>query len=309
MATLLRRLQGPDLAVDLGSATTRVASASSRRTLKAPSMVGRTRALRGGVVVEPDCAVEVLRPLFARIRRFGLARPRVVATVPTDADRDERRTVEEVVRRAGAAAVALAPEPLAAAIGAELDLSLPYAQLIVDIGYGVTDCVVVRSGGIIESSARRVGCGDLEEALVRYVADRHGAVISAAAAREAMLGLWLDPEPRWSGRKKLVCERGGARGGEVMVELANLAEALAPARERILGVVERLTREVPDGIGAELVESGLHLTGGGALLPGLPAALARRTGLRVRRFPDPLGAVIQGGRRLIESVTRQGAWS
>src|SRR5687768_12308708 len=70
MATLLRRLRGPDLAVDLGSATTRVASASSGRTLKAPSTVGRTRALRGGVVVEPDCAVEVLRPLFARIRRF-----------------------------------------------------------------------------------------------------------------------------------------------------------------------------------------------------------------------------------------------
>ena len=259
-------------------------------------------------MVEPDCAVEVLRPLFARIRRFGLARPRVVATVPTDADRDERLAVEEVVRRAGASAVALAPEPLAAAIGAELDLSLPYAQLVVDIGYGVTDCAVVRGGEIIESSARRVGCGDLEETLILHVADRHGATLSAATAREALVGLRLDPESRPKGKKKLVCE-GGARNGQVRVDLAQLARVLSPALESILGVVERLTREVPDDIGAELVESGLHLTGGGALLPGLADALARRTGLRVQRFPDPLGAVIQGGRRLIESVTQQGGWS
>lgn len=308
MATLLQRLRGPDLAVDLGSATTRVASASSRRTLAAPSAVGRTRALRGGVVVEPDCAVEVLRPLFARIRRFGLARPRVVATVPTDANRDERLAVEEVVRRAGASAVALAPEPLAAAVGADLDLGLPYAQLVVDIGYGVTDCVVVRGGEIVEASARRVGCGDLEEALVRHVAGRHGTVLSAAAAREALLGLRLDPESRPKGKKKLVCE-DGTRNGQVRVDPASLAKALAPALESILVTVERLTRGVPDDIGAELVESGLHLTGGGALLPGLAGALARRTGLRVRRFPDPLGAVVQGGRRLIESVTQQNGWS
>lgn len=135
-------------------------------------MVGETRALRGGVVVEPECAVEILRPLFARARRFSLGRPRVVATVPTDANRDERFALEESVRRAGAAAVALAPEPLAAAIGAGLDLGLPYAQLVVDLGHGVTDCIVVRSGQIVESSAHRVGCGDLEEALVRHGAGR-----------------------------------------------------------------------------------------------------------------------------------------
>lgn len=277
---LLRKLRGPDLAVDLGSATVRVANAWSRHTLQAPSSIGETHALRGGVVVEPDCAVEVLRPLFARIRRFGLARPRVVATVPTDADRDERLALEESVRRAGAAAVALAPEPLAAAVGAELDLSLPYAQLVVDIGHGVTDCVVLRSGAVLESSARRVGCGDLEEALVRDWAGRHGTVLPAETAR-AMLR-----------------ERG-----------LGLAGALAPAAELILGLVESFVREVPHDVGAELVESGIHLTGGGALLPGVAAALSRRTGLLVRRVPDPLSAVVQGGRRLIRSVAEQGTWS
>jgi len=248
MATLLRKLFGPDLAVDLGTATTRVASAWSRRTFRAPSAVGETRALRGGVVVEPDCAVEVLRPLFAQARRFGLTRPRVVATVPTDADRDERLALEESVRRAGAAAVALAPEPLAAAIGAGLDLGLPYAQLIVDIGHGVTDCVVVRAGAVIESAARRVGCGDLEE-------------------------------------------------------------APAPAEQAILGFLESLVREVPHDVGADLVESGIHLTGGGALVPGLAEAVERRTGLSVRRVPEPLSAVVLGGRRLIRTVTEQGAWT
>lgn len=275
MAVLLRTFLTPDLAVDLGSATARVASACGRFTLEAPSMVGETRALRGGVVVEPDCAAEILRPLFARARRFGLGRPRVVATVPTDADRDERQALKEIVRRAGAAAVALALEPLAAAIGAGLDLGLPYAQLVVDIGHGVTDCIVVRSGQIIESRARRVGCGDLEEALVRH--DGH-----------------LSPETA----RKMLVEEGLAVAG-----------ALAPVTESILGFVESFVREVPHDVGAELVESGIDLTGGGALLPGLAGALARRTGLRVRRFPDPLSAVVQGGRRMIRSVAEQGGWA
>lgn len=273
MASLLRKLLRPDLAVDLGSATTRVASAYSPCILKAPSVLGETRALRGGVVIEPDCAVEILRPLFAKIHRLGLVRPRVVATVPTDANSDERLTLEETVRRAGAAAVTLAPEPLAAAIGAELDLSLPYAQLVVDIGYGVTDCVVIRSGQILESRALRVGCGDLEEALVRRWAERHGPGLTAEAARGMLLRQGL-----------------------------SLAKVLAPADEAILGFVTRLVREVPHDIGAELVESGIHLSGGGALLPGLPEALARRTGFHVRSFQDPLGAVVQGGRKLIASI-------
>lgn len=280
MPTLLRKLLGPDLAVDLGTATTRVASAWGRRMLRAPSVVGGTRALRGGVVVEPDCAVELLRRLFSQVRRFGLTRPRVVATVPTDADRDERLTVEESVRRAGAAAVALAPEPLAAAIGAELELGLPYAQLIVDIGHGVTDCVVVRSGAVIESAARRVGCGDLEEALIRHRAGRQGSVLSAETARA------------------LLRERGLA-----------LSAALSPADEAILGFIAGLVRDVPHDVGAELVESGIHLTGGGALLPGLAEAVERRTGLRVHRVPEPLSSVVLGGRRLIRTVTDQDGWS
>lgn len=132
----------------------------------------------------------------------------------------------------------------------------------------------------IESSARRVGCGDLEEALVRNITGRHGTVLSAENAH------------------RLLLKQGLA-----------LFEDLSQTDESILGCVERLVREVPHDIGAELVESGIHLTGGGALLPGLADALRRRTGLHVRRFPDPLDAVVQGGRRMVESMTKQGAWA
>lgn len=240
MVTLLHKLLQPDLAVDLGSATTRVSRAFSHRIFEAPSKVGETRALRGGVVVEPECAAEVLRPLFAKVRRLGLVRPRVVATIPTDANQEERLLLEETVRRAGAAAVELAPEPLAAAVGEQLDLGLPYAQLVIDVGHGVTDCGVVRSGVLVESSALRIGCGDLEKVPV----------------------------------------------------------------SSILGFVEEFVRDLPHEIGAELVESGLHLTGGGALLPGFAEALGHRTGLHVRRFRNPLGAVVEGGRRMAERYFR-----
>lgn len=271
MPSLLRKVLQMDLAVDLGSATTRVSGAFSCCTLEAPSALGETRALRGGVVVDPDCAAEILRPLFAKVRRLGLLRPRVVATVPTDAGPEERLRLEAAVRRAGAAAVALAPEPLAAALGGQLDLGLPYAQLVVDIGYGVTDCVVIRSGAVVESRARRTGCGDLEEALVRGAAGRDGTVLTAEEAREMLL-------------------RDGLA----------LAETLAPA-DAVLGFVAGLVRDLPDDIGAELVESGIHVTGGGALIPGLAEALARRTGLTVQRFRNPLYAVVQGGRSMAEA--------
>jgi rod shape-determining protein MreB len=140
--------------------------------------------------------------------------------------------------------------------------------------------VVVRSGEIIESAARRVGCADLEEALIRHSAARQGTMLSAAAAREMLLAQGL-----------------------------RLSAALTPADEAILGFVEGLVRDVPHDVGAELVESGIHLTGGGALLPGLAEALERRTGLCVRRVPEPLRAVVLGARRLIRSMTEQGAWS
>jgi rod shape-determining protein MreB len=305
MSALLRKLREPDLAVDAGTATVRVASAARPGIHEGPARIGGCAALRGGVIADADCSVAVVAPLLAKARRRGLLRPRGVASGPSDADGGERAALSKVLHRAGAAAVAIVPEPLAAAVGAGIDIGSPYAQMVADIGHGVTDCVVIRSGAIVASRTRRVGCGDLEEEARRHVAATSGALVTREAATELLLALRYNGRPAGAGRVA-VASRPGERRTEV--DLAALAEALAPIYRSILEVAAELCGGVADDVGAELVENGAWVTGGGALLPGVVEALAARTRLDVRRVPDPLRAVVRGNRRMIATVDRLGAW-
>jgi rod shape-determining protein MreB len=305
MTHLLRALRGPDLAVDAGTATVRAASSAHARVWQAPASLGGRPALRGGVISDPDCALAVVRPLLRRARRRGLTRPRVVASAPSDADAGERADLSRVLRRAGASAVAIVTEPLAAAVGAGLDVASPYAQMVADVGHGVTDCIVLRSGTVVASAARRVGCGDLEEAARRHVAETCGIRVARRAATELLLALTYGERPVGKGLLR-VTARDSRRSARI--ELAALAEAIAPLYRTLLEVPAELCRGVAADVGAELVESGAWVTGGGALLPGFVSALGSRTRLDVRRVEDPLRAVVQGNRRMIETVTRLDAW-
>lgn len=289
-----------DLGVDLGTAAIRVQANGAA----APLVAVAPGALAGGVVVEPSRAVESLGPLLARARgRFARA-PRVVAGVPTDASEAERVLVEQVVRAAGARAVAVVPEPLAAAVGAGLDVGSPYAQLVVDVGHGVTDAAVLRAGQVVATRAVRVACGDLERAVAQAVERAVGVAPVDGELRRVVGRLSFDPEPHGDGAVRVE-----ARDGAVEVDLAPLAAAAAPVHAAIVGVVVELLRDLPDATGAEVVESGATLTGGGALLPGLAAAVAHRTGLAVRVVGDPLTAVVRGAARMLPVVDRLAAWA
>ena len=305
MPALLRKLRGPDLAVDTGTATVRVASSAGPGIHEGPARIGDCVALRGGVIADADCGVAVVAPLLARARRRGLLRPRVVASVPTDADGGERAALSKVLHRSGAGAVAIVPEPLAAAVGTGIDVGSPYAQMVADVGHGVTDCVVIRSGAIVASAARRVGCGDLEEAARRHVASACGVQLPRQVATELLLALRYGERPAGEG---VVAIAAGPGEPCTRVELAGLAEAIAPLYRAILAVPASLCLSVAHDVGAELVENGVWVTGGGALLPGLVDALAARTGIEARRVADPLRAVVRGNRRMIATVDRLDAW-
>ena len=306
MPHLLRALRGPDLAVDVGTSTVRAASSAHARVWQAPAGLAGRPAVRGGVISDPDCAIAVVRGLLRRARRRGLLRPRVVASAPSDADAGERADLSRVLRRAGAAAVAIVTEPLAAAVGAGIDVGSPYAQMVTDVGHGVTDCVVLRGGTVVASAARRVGCSDLEEAARRHVAEACGVQVAGATATELLLALSYGERPLGRGALRVTAQDGGR---SARVDLASLAEAIALPYRALLEVPAQLCRRVAADVGAELVESGAWLTGGGALLPGMVAAMAARTGLEVRRVADPLRAVVQGNRRMIATVAKLDAWA
>ncbi|BEH09014.1 hypothetical protein GSUET_06260 [Geobacter sulfurreducens subsp. ethanolicus] len=152
------------IALDVGTAMTRIATGQSSLAER-PSLIGCKRALRDGVVVDGEAVSSILEPFFALARRFGILKPCVLACAPSNAKDEERQMLTDSIMKAGAFSVSIIPEPLAAAIGSGLDVSSPYAQMVIDIGEGVTDCAVIRSSKILVTSAIKIGCGRMRQAI------------------------------------------------------------------------------------------------------------------------------------------------
>lgn len=215
----------------------------------------------------------------------------------------ERDDFLAVARGAGAVEVAAFPEPLAAALGSGLDIGSSHAQMILDIGHGVSDGIILRQGEIIASRATRGGCGEL----LRQTAEAGRAMgvgLSNEEALRRLSGLGLGRSPASSHplvdptRRKL--PNDGSRWLEEELERWANAVALVP---------RELFREAPPEVGAELVENGIWVTGGGSLLRATRSIIARVTGLDVRRVPDPLSAVVLANGRLLETADRFACWT
>jgi rod shape-determining protein MreB len=161
----LHQIWHPDIAIDLGTSTTRVAVMHRHYRFSAPSCSGTVPALAKGVIVNVDAATEALRPALHQLRFHGVSHPRALACAPTDATDEEREAVREACYGAGAASVLLMPEPLAAAIGDGVDYRSPLPTVVMDIGEGVTDCAVIREGRLAGTFASRVACADLHTAI------------------------------------------------------------------------------------------------------------------------------------------------
>lgn len=287
----------PDLALDLGTATTRVAGGPGG-IRRRPSMARETRALAGGVIVDRAAATELLRPLM---RRTGLAPRRVLACAPSDASGDELEMLRSCIRQAGASNVIVVPEPLAAAVGSGIDIGCRYSKFIVDFGGGVTDCAVIRDSQVILAKAERVGCGDLCRAVEKFARESAGIQISEAEAERVLRKVGLTP----SGDE--LC-RGVERGELAVLSIEALHRELTPLINRIMAPIEAMLRELPAAFGAEVIEDGIFLTGGGALLPGMQEMVTARSAIATRVVADPLGAVISGALRMLPSAAALNLW-
>ncbi len=323
MRAPLGLLASPDLALDVGTAHTRIGQVGERIVVEAPSRPAREphgdsaeAPLAHGVVRDVEGVVRFLRPLLQGARGRWPVRPRVLAFTPSDATLEERDALVEATREAGAGEVALLPEPLAAAVGAALDLASPHAQLLVDIGEGVTDVALFVGGRLERTAALRLACGELRAEVTRVVEQLQGFSLEPDLA-DGLLRQLGPPGPadaEWLvARRRHTRERGPA--GRVVVEVdtyvraSQLGEALDPLCARLARFVEGVLRSLDARSGAEVVENGLVVAGGGALLPRLTAQLARATRLEVRVADDPLRAVIRGACRLLPQAGREGLWA
>lgn len=268
-------LSAPDVAIDLGTANTRVFASGRGVVGETPSVVGRRfHPLRRGVVVDIGGAAELLEPMLGRTRRLGF-RPRALTCVPSDATEDEMRALRQAARAAGARDVAIVSEPLAAAIGAGLDIASPYAQMLVDLGDGVTDIAVIRSSEVLQSESLRLGCCDLRGSVMDEGLDESQA--------EFLM------------RKRF--------------ELDRLTPDMLLVARRIATFVDDFFRDLPDALAVEVVESGICATGGGACLSGLVQLIREQSGMSISVARDPLHAVIRGASRILTGPGAHMLWS
>ena len=278
----------------------------------ARAMVGRhpgsiqvIRPMREGVIADYLITEAMLRYFIGRVTgRLSLVKPEVMICVPVGVTGVEQRAVRDAAEAAGARRPAhLIPEPLAAAIGAEIPLGSPRGHMVVDIGGGRTEAAVVSMFGIVASESLRIGGDRLDEAIAQYVKRRHNLLIGERTAEEVKIaiGSALPAEPD---RSIGVRGRDQITGLPRTIELrssevtAALQDALAAVVQTVRAVLER----TPPELASDVIDRGIVLTGGGALLPHLDDLLLHETGVPVHVADDPLGCVAKGAGAALDYV-------
>jgi rod shape-determining protein MreB and related proteins len=332
---LRKAIAAPDLALDLGTANTRLYARGKGIIADEPSIVrmstdtGRIEEvgvsavfsikdkshslvspLRAGVIADVKATTALLTPLLRRGRSLGSLKPRVLVCAPTDACEEERAALIEATRCAGAAAVAIAPEPLAAAIGGGLDVASDQAQMIVDIGNGVTDIAIIQLGSLIVTDAVRIACSDLMQAVCDLAAERYEVKLYQNEAERLVRKIGANNLP---GRSSFYIVAGDDMRTKTLRRVNiyghEIAAALHPVLRKIVTAVATSLRNLPPEIACEVIENGIRLTGGGACLPGMTNLIAEATHLPVQPVREPMRAVINGACQMLTVGEATNLWA
>ena len=335
MFSRLLGLLSADMAIDLGTANTLVYVKGKGIVLNEPSvvaitnvrgrkqvlavgeeakqMVGRTpgnieaiRPLRDGVIADFEVAEEMIKHFIRKVHnRRSFASPRVIICVPSGSTAVERRAIQESAESAGARRVFLIEEPMAAAIGAGLPVTEPTGSMVVDIGGGTTEVAVLSLGGIVYARSIRVGGNKMDEAIISYIRRNHNLLIGESTAERIKkeIGSACLPEDG-NGRVLEIKGRDLMNGvpKEIVISQRQIAESLAEPVSAIIEAVKVALEHTAPELSADIVDKGIVLTGGGALLGNLDFVLRHATGLPVSLADEPLTCVALGTGRCLEEM-------
>ena len=333
-ANLLGMLSA-DMAIDLGTANTLVYVKGRGVVLNEPSvvaiatvrgkkvvlavgdeakmMLGRTpgniqaiRPLRDGVIADFEVAEEMIKHFIRKVHnRRSFASPQVIVCVPSGSTAVERRAIQESAESAGARRVFLIEEPMAAAIGASLPVTEPSGSMVVDIGGGTTEVAVLSLGGIVYSRSVRVGGDKMDEAIIGYIRRNHNLLVGEGSAERIKkeIGSAFPPEDG-VGLSLEIKGRDLMNGvpKELVIDQAQIADSLAEPVSQIVEAVKVALEQTPPELAADIVDKGIVLTGGGALLGNLDFVLRHSTGLPVSIADDALSCVALGTGRCLEEM-------
>ena len=269
---------------------------------RTPETVTAVRPLRDGVISDADVTERMIRWFVDQVAPSRLVRPRVVVCVPSDITSVERRALEDATLRSGARRVYVIEETMAAAIGAGLPVEETRASMVVDVGGGTTDVGVISLGGIVTSRTVRIGGDEIDEAIVAHVKAEYSLLLGESSAEQLKLGRRLG----------LPAARGGRPNGSVgatsspgcrrpcSIGSAEVRRAIETPVAQIVELVRSVLDVCPPELAGDVVDRGIALTGGGALLRGLDERLSHELGVPVHAAEDPLRAVARGAGRCVE---------
>ena len=335
MFSKLLGMLSADMAIDLGTANTLVyvkgrgvvlnepsvvatASVKGRKQVlavgdEAKMMLGRTpgnieaiRPLRDGVIADFEIAEEMIKHFIRKVHnRRGFSAPQVIICVPSGSTAVERRAIQESAESAGARRVFLIEEPMAAAIGAGLPVTEPTGSIVVDIGGGTTEVAVLSLGGIVYSRSVRVGGDKMDEAIIAYIRRNHNLLVGEGSAERIKkeIGSACVP-PDGDGGVMEIKGRDLMNGvpKELVISERQIAESLAEPVSAIIEAVKVALEHTAPELAADIVDKGIVMTGGGALLGNIDLVLRHATGLPVTLAEEPLSCVALGTGRCLEEM-------
>jgi len=322
---------GRDLAIDLGTANTLIYVRGQGIVLDEPSvvainvndgkpvavgleakrMMGRTpnhiraiRPLKDGVIADFEVCEKMLRYFIQRVHASKWNKPRMVICVPSGITGVEQRAVQDAAEYAGARKpVHIIEEPMAAAIGANLPVHEPSGNMVVDIGGGTTEVAVISLGGIVTAQSVRVAGDELDDAILQYVKKEFSLAIGDRTAEEIKIQMGS----AWPMEEELTADIRGrdlisGLPRTIQLTTEHVREALAEPVAAIVDAVKTTLDKTPPELAADIMEDGITITGGGALLGGLDERLAHETGMPIRVADEPLYSVVIGSGRALENI-------
>lgn len=298
-------LQEPSvIAIDQTNKTALAVGEEAKKMLgKTPRNVAVIRPLRDGVIADFDPAELMLKQFIQRVHEGRIVSPRVVIGIPSGVTGVERRALMDAASQAGARDVYLIDEPVAAAIGAGLPVAEPIGNMIVDIGGGTTEVAVLSLQGTVISESVRIAGDELNESIIQYMKKVHNLVIGERTAEEIKIRIG-SAYPTRNDDENIMEVRGihllSGLPRTVTIKAPEIRESMAEPLYVIIDAVKRTLERTPPELAADIVDRGIMLAGGGALLKGLDTLIAHETGIITHVASEPLNCVVLGTGRVLE---------
>ena len=325
-----------DIGIDLGTANTLVYVKGKGIVIREPSvvavdirtdevlavgnlareMIGRTpgsivalRPLTDGVIADFSITAEMLKHFIRNAVQSNLfARPRVIICIPSGVTEVERRAVENAARQAGGGVVDLIEEPMAAALGAGLPVAEATGSMVIDIGGGTTDVAVISLGDIVISRSVRKGGDAFDAAILSYIKRKYNLLIGERTAEDIKIS--IGSAFPYAGEKGLAVKGSNLVDGmpkNVIISAAEVREAITEPLADIVDIVKETLEETPPELSGDILDHGIMLTGGGALLKGIDKLISQETGMPVHIAEHPLDCVAEGTGRMLD-ITNTGSY-